>query len=646
MGASFRETPLRANLFPLRVSPEGAKVFRFRPADLEKLLRLLRDVGWYAFRKGNEVWVYGLEAPKLPGVPMVGEEGVKGLRERVLALNSHLNQRLRAQGFIRVGGEWLDPETYVAAEGVVAKGPFAGRPFALVTHPAYRVEIVRLEEGFFALVDLEHQVLSQEGIGAMPPGLLRYFQGLVPEHPLRALDLEARRMFPVEQAPPKAQLLLNPGHQAALEAHAAQGGGTRRLSMDTFAANQFHFDRLLKAVGAFADFLDPTPLTLPSPLPAVARGGLRMAGGAAREAKEVEALGFLEPKRVRVLLAFPEGEVRVAQRRPSGQTAHLRVKERGGEERRQGAATFAQKDQRLTTRELLLYHFVEQERLERSGARGLLEALAGVPSLEATWRQWGLALELVLPPVKYARGGKVLEGKPQEADLAVILAPEEVGREALEVLFGLLGPQARVRVVNPDTLSERAKVKSFAYDLARAAGALPFRLEGFSRHVLGLRRGQEGFRWRLLDPGGQPLAQGQGLPEEGRLPREAVVHYWGKDRNLEEVLAWTEKPVVWLQESHLRFSEKNLPLGSYFQPLPEVAYLHVHPGNPGWPRALRVEVVQGELSLEEALAQVYWLTKPTGGLYQPGKQPLSVAEKSTWGWALPRGARSGKGEVG
>jgi hypothetical protein len=50
------------------------------------------------------------------------------------------------------------------------------------------------------------------------------------------------------------------------------------------------------------------------------------------------------------------------------------------------------------------------------------------------------------------------------------------------------------------------------------------------------------------------------------------------------------------------------------------------PGHPGWPKALKVEVVQGDLPLEEAVAQVYWLTKVEGGLHHPNVLPLSVAE--------------------
>lgn len=633
MSTPFQEEPLQVNLFPLKVNPEAARVFRFRPSNPEKALAFLRATGWYALQKDTEVWVYGLEAPEVHA-PFVAEEPVKDLRERVLALNSHLSQKLRTKGFVRVESGWLDLEAYRVAEGQVAQGPWAGRSFALVTHPAYRLEVVRLEGGFFALVDLEHRVRSQEGWGALPEGLVAYFQALASPHNLRALDPKARRTFPLDHAPATAWLLLPPSVQAALEAQAAQGTGTRRLSLDAFAANQFRFDRLLEAVAAFADFLDPTPLALPSPLPVVAQGGLRMARGTATEAKEVEALGFLEPKRVQVLLALPDGETLEVRQRPSGQTSeHLRVKERGREERRQGGSTFTRETRRLSARELLLYHFVEQERL-RSKAPHVVEALAGVPSLRETWARWGLDLELVLPPVRYTRSGKVGEGEPKKADLAVILAPEDLGEAEVKWIRGLLKPWAWTQVVNPSTLTEKPKAKSFAYDLAVRAGALPFRLEGFTRHVLGLHQGREGFAWRLVDPGGQPLGQGQGLPEEEHLPPDTLVHYLGGEKGLEEVLGWTGKPVVWLQESRLRFSQKALPLGSYFPFLPEAAYLHTHPGNPGWPRALRVEVVQGDLSLEEALAQVYWLTKPAGGLYRPGKFPLSVVEKTPWSWGL------------
>ena len=127
------------------------------------------------------------------------------------------------------------------------------------------------------------------------------------------------------------------------------------------------------------------------------------------------------------------------------------------------------------------------------------------------------------------------------------------------------------------------------------------------------------------------MDEGPGFPgKEEELPPNTLVHYRGERKYLKQVQAWTKRPVIWIQESHLRFSMKELPLRSYFRPLPEVAYLHTHSGNPGWPRALRVEVVQGDVPLEEVLAQVYWLTKPAGGLYNPGKLPLSVVDETSW----------------
>jgi hypothetical protein len=70
---------------------------------------------------------------------------------------------------------------------------------------------------------------------------------------------------------------------------------------------------------------------------------------------------------------------------------------------------------------------------------------------------------------------------------------------------------------------------------------------------------------------------------------------------------------------------------AYLRALPELAYLHAHPGHPGWPKALSVEVVQGNLRLEEAVTQAYWLTKVAGGLYHPGALPLSVADPEPTG---------------
>lgn len=637
---------LQVNLFPLRVDLEGLRIFCFRPLEPKKLLADLRDRGWYAFQKGEEVWAYGLEAPGIPA-PLVGVERPRGTRGRIQALNSYLNQRLQARGFVRLGrGQgWLDLETYMAAEGEVAEGPFKGHALVVVSHPFFHVEVVRLEEGFFALVDMEHRVLTREGLGRLPRGLLEYFQSLTPHQVLYALDLEARKQFPLREAPAEARLFLHTAHQKALEAPSTRGLGTRRISLDTFAENQFRFEELLKHVKAFADFLDPIPLALPLPLKGVRVGGLRMARGLGQEAKGVDRLGFLEPRKVRVLLAFPDEKVVKAGPKPAGQTGHhIRKRMRGEGEWRLSRSTFVeQASWELTTRQLLLYHFVEQERLQSArNERAVLEAMGDVPSLLATWKRWGLELELVRPPVRYAPTGEVLEGEPKRegVDIAVVLAPESVNEAALGVLKRAFAG-LRVKVVNPDTLMDRVKASSFAYDLAVQAGALPFRVEGFSRHVLGLRQGGDGFFWRLLEPGGQPLAQGQGFPEkEAELPPGTLIHYFGKGKGLEQVLAWTGRPVVWIQESHLRFSTRELPLGCYFCPLPEVAYLHTHRGNPGWPRALRVELVQGDVPLEEVLAQVYWLTKAAGGLYHPGRFPVSVVERTSWPKGRKRGAKA------
>ncbi|WP_038030576.1 hypothetical protein [Thermus sp. NMX2.A1] len=638
MSAQGQEKPLQVNLFPLRVDLEALRIFRFRTPEPLKIRDDLRDTGWYAFAKGKEVWVYGLEAPKLP-FPLVGVERPRNPQEQTQALNSHLNQRLLALEYVRVGPEWLDPQTHMAAEGVVAEGPFKGHPLVLASHPVFRVEVVRLEQGFFALVDMEHRVLTKDGIERIPNGLLEYFQSLAPEQPLGALDLEARKELPLTEAPPRARLLLHPAHQAALEAPAAQGRGARRLSKDTFAGNQFRFNDLLKHASHFADFLDPSPLTLPLPLERVSAGRLRMARGVGLEAKEVNRLAFLGPQRVRVLLAFPEDKVVKKNSKPAGHTGnHIHIRTRGEGEYHVNKRTFVEETpHELSTRELLLYHFVDRERLQNAkNEKHVLAAMWNVPSLIATWRKWGLDLEPVRPPVKYAPTGEVLEGgsKRNGVDVAVILAPESVKQLALDALKKKIRRDLkvqRVQVVNPDTLLARAEASSFAYHLAVRAGALPFKIEGFSWYVLGLRKGKNNISWRLLEPGGQPVDEGPGFPgKEEELPPNTLVHYRGERKYLKQVQAWTKRPVIWIQESHLRFSMKELPLRSYFRPLPEVAYLHTHSGNPGWPRALRVEVVQGDVPLEEVLAQVYWLTKPAGGLYNPGKLPLSVVDETSW----------------
>ncbi|MGC8904898.1 hypothetical protein [Thermus sp.] len=505
-------------------------------------------------------------------------------------------------------------------------------PLAVRLHQGYWVEVVRLEGAYFALVDLEKQALTKATLAELGNEALQHLRALQETPPLKALDPTKRRDVPLEKASPEAHLLLHPRVLSEIEAPLAQGSGLRRLSQDTFWESQFRFEDLDGKVRlVFQGILDPEPWTLPPErLATVAQGALRMGQGLGREPKEVLQKGFFRPLGKAVFhLAFPQMDLSISAKSPAGQTqAHIKVKPRGKPEEWKARPAYAEDRLRISARELLLLHFVDKDQLKRSSkGQRLLALTPSSPSFLETWEKMGASLELQRPPLVYdPKTGEALQGGPLAADIAFLLAPEEVAPEVLKRVHKALETSARiVQWVQPTTLQNRPHLRELAYNLARKAGAIPFLLEGFTRHVLGLVHTRNGFFWRLLSPEGQLADQGSDLPQKA-LPQPLVVHFRGGDEALERVLSWTGLPLVRIQTSRLRFSKKALPLGTYFRPIPELAYLHAHPGHPGWPKALKVEVVQGDLPLEEAVAQVYWLTKVEGGLHHPNVLPLSVAE--------------------
>lgn len=445
------------NLFPLRSWPGDTRIFRYRHPEPQKLLGFLRNTGWHAFLRGEEVWVLGVNPPQT-GVPLVGEERPRNPTEQIRALNSHLNQLLAQKGFYRTQGAWIDPKDHVEISVSFAKGPFRGRPFAVRLHRAYQVEAVRLEDGFYVLVDLGRQVLSLETLGTLDPSLPPFFQEQAPEQPLRALDMDRKRVFSWEKAPPSAHLLLHPAHLAALEAPASLGAGTRRASQDAFAHSQFSFEELLERVGIFSEFLESNPLSPPATaLGQVERGHLRMGLGTSTKTKDLLRLKPLQaPGTSSFLPVFPRGESLLGNPIPSGRTQdHVWVRTRKGEWQNSGT-TYTRNQITVEHRALLLFHLVSQEKLSRSGEGRSIQALMKhfkTPSFLRAWEDLGGTLELVLPPVVYdPRTGVILEGGGQEADVCLVLAPMEVGREALRALSKALRRSCHhFQVVNPDT---------------------------------------------------------------------------------------------------------------------------------------------------------------------------------------------------
>lgn len=651
MNPSTKST-LYVNLFPLKRIPQEGRIFRFAHRDPQSFLKYLQAMGWIAQKRGDEVWIFALERPEVRA-PFVGEAEPASLQERAMAFNSHLNRLLSQKGFYRTGSRWIDPEEWTRIEGVFLSGPFQGKAFPVRQHQAYKVEVVNLLGTFYALVDLSKQLLSDAPLEALSVELVAYLEAQAPKHPLHALDLHTGRRTFWEKADPRGHLLLHPVHLEELGVVGEQGQ-MRRTSQEAFERSQFDFAHLLEKITLFSEVLVPEPLALSEEALGRIEGlGLRMAKGLAAEPKEVRFKGFLyAPSKISLRPILPDApEVAYTQKVTKEPSFHVETKRRGKPPQRSGhlehRATVA-----VSPRHLLLYHLVEPHRLKNS-REGLeiLERFGHIQgkdgrSLVQALKQFGTSIQVAQPALRYNPTTGEIQGSPTpgssgENEVNFILAPPEVGRYALGRLLNQLKnyfPKAADQVVNPDTLESPIKLLSLAYDLlvGKLRAAVPYALKDLGQHVLGLRATQEdGFLWRLIGPEGFVLGKGKGFPPDEILPRAFVVHFMGNDRQLEEVLDWTHEPVVRLELSDLRFSQKNLPLGTFFRATPEVAYLLAHPGHPGWPTALRVEVIQGGLTLEEALKQVYWLTKPTGGLYHPGKLPLSVEEKVPWDQLRP-----------
>jgi len=623
--------PIFVNLFRLHTIPNVLRIWRYKHSQPKKLMSFLRSGGWYAEIRDNEVWAYGVEAPDARAT-FLGATTPKGTLEATKAFNGYLNHYLAKKGFYRIDAAWFDPEDYVVIEGQIA---VLGTHFPLTVrmNQGYLVETIRYGANFFAQVDLQKQVFTQKPLASLDGAIVTWLETQSAKHkqPLRAIDLRHNRIFLLDKAPPEAHLLLHPSHLEAIHANTPQN--TRRASQDVFKKSQFSFEELIRKICVFEGILDPNPLPLPQgALAQVGYGGLRMSNGTGKEAKDVFKLGFLKPlHKTRFQLAFPALHAPLKQSQNSVvYSNHILVKERNQASHRGSVATYQKNILSVEARQLMLYHFVDRLRLKASQeGRQILELFNSKSSFTDAWRRLGFDLELVTPPILYdPKTGKLLSGSAQRTDVLLLLAPEEVAQKQLENIYGQTkGFFKKLQIVQPSTLMDSpASVNTLAYDIALKLGAVPFKLEGFDTPVLGIRRTKKGFCWRLLSAEGVLEKSGNDLPEEGELPDNLLVHFMGAGDALEEIMAWTSRPLVWISRSNLRFSEKQLPLGTYFRLLPEVAYLLTHPGTPGWPSPVRVEVVQGEVTLEEALALVYWLTKAAGGLYLPGHLPLSIKE--------------------
>jgi len=258
----------------------------------------------------------------------------------------------------------------------------------------------------------------------------------------------------------------------------------------------------------FQGVLDPRPWRIPAERQAsVTHGALRMGQGLGREPKEVLQKGFFRPPgRVVFHLVFPH-EISVSLKRPAGQTpSHIKFRTRAEPEWRESRSAYTKEEVSLDARELLLRHFVDKSLLERrSEGKRLLALTPSFPRFLEVWGRMGASLELQLPPLVYdPKTGEAIKGGPLPADIALLLAPEEVAWKVLQELHAALEVSARiVQWVKPSTLLERPHVHELAYNLARKAGGIPFLLEGLTHNVLGIVHTRDGFFWKLLSPEGR-----------------------------------------------------------------------------------------------------------------------------------------------
>lgn len=104
------------NLFPLLVSPDALRVYRYQHRAPQKFLAYLRAEGFYAEIRGEEVWVYGVEDPQARA-PFLGTLTPQGAKEAAKAFNGYLHRFLTQKGLYRNGGVWFDLEDYVEMAG-------------------------------------------------------------------------------------------------------------------------------------------------------------------------------------------------------------------------------------------------------------------------------------------------------------------------------------------------------------------------------------------------------------------------------------------------------------------------------------------------------------------------------------------------
>jgi len=115
--------------------------------------------------------------------PFLGTLLPQGAKEAAKAFSGYLHRFLTQKGLYRNGGVWFDLEDYVEMAGHPRLGSRV--PLEVRLHQGYWVEVVRLGEAHFALVDLEKQALAKATLAEMGTEVLQHIKALQKNPPLK-----------------------------------------------------------------------------------------------------------------------------------------------------------------------------------------------------------------------------------------------------------------------------------------------------------------------------------------------------------------------------------------------------------------------------------------------------------------------------
>jgi hypothetical protein len=620
--------------FPLK--PVPVFVSRYRHPRPRSYAGWLRSRGFEVVPRRWEVVVYhGPDEPDTERTPL-SREPMRYGAER--ALNSWLRARLLSAGFVRAGQRLLDREPHAVAEG-----GRAGEMFAVHRHRGWRWSLTEVDGGYWLTPAPTRTSLSAAAPWSEPWASW--------------LEARARPCFAVDLISGRGGMLERRGERWGVlnrKVWRPLEGDGWRVVLDSAAVAELRCGparstpELKQLIAALSDCA-PLRGALASLTPRSVRDAgwvtgrhLRFARGRGQRPSDLRRLGFLSPPE-------PPLEVIVA-------------------------APAAIPEPRL--RAILNVHLTPRERLLRSprGRAALREVgfSARRPSLATCWGRHGLPALRVNPALALYRGDPpCFDGA---APRALAAAARAGGRRPVvlallrdeapaSVLDGLLS-QLEGCPVQPVCLSTLSKgpaaLENLAVGLAVQAGGVPWSLVDLPEVdpgtlFLGLDLGHDHTAGRtrlgltLMAHDGRwlasrvvPLPRNNERLDAGVLGRElpalledaggpisrVIVHrdgrfHRGEVRALEAALSASPRcSLVAVKKDPLeRFASGAAP-GLVVPLAAQRALLLPRPGHP-----LEIELVRGDgLSLEAAVAQVFWLSRAwRGSLFQAARLPVTTA---------------------